>query len=86
METSPNKITLSLDGSAEVSVKGFIAPIEYTQYNFHVKWDALANLRVAAPEKQYATSSELSVLESQCFSFGRKNLPCELDHGVSVVN
>ena len=51
MKTSPNKITLNLDGNAEVSVKGFIAPIEYTQRNYHVDWDELANLRVAEPEK-----------------------------------
>ncbi len=51
-----NKITLSLDGASEVSVKGFIAPVEYTQYNFHVEWDALANLRVAEPEKRYPVS------------------------------
>ena len=70
METSPNKITLSLDGDAEVSVKGFIAPIEYTQYNFHVKWDALANLRVAAPEKQYATSIFRDFLPKEAVSVG----------------
>lgn len=51
-----NKITLNLDGASEVSVKGFIAPIEITLSKFHVEWDALANLRVAEPEKQYPTS------------------------------
>ena len=51
-----NKITLNLDGTSEISLKGFIAPIEYTQYNFHVEWDELANLRVAEPEKRYPTS------------------------------
>ena len=51
-----NKITLNLDGASEVSLKGFIAPIEYTQYNFHVEWDELANLRVVEPEKQYPAS------------------------------
>ena len=51
METLTNKITLNLDGDTEVSVKAFIAPIEYTINNFHVEWDALANLRVAEPEK-----------------------------------
>ena len=51
-----NKITLSLDSTSEVSLKGFIAPVEYTQYNFHVKWDALANLRVAEPEKRHPAS------------------------------
>ena len=53
METTQHKITLTLDGDAEINVKGFIAPIEYTQYNFHVEWDELANFRVAEPEKQY---------------------------------
>ncbi len=31
MKTSLSKITLNLSSNAEVSVKGFIAPIEYTQ-------------------------------------------------------
>ena len=56
MNTFQNKITLNLDSDADVSVKGFIAPIDYTQYNFHVEWEALANLRAAEPEKQYSTS------------------------------
>ena len=43
MKSTSNQITLNLDGDAEVSVKGFIAPIEYTPYNFHVEWDTLAN-------------------------------------------
>ena len=40
----------------KVSLKGFIAPVEYTQYNFHVEWDALANFAVAEPEKQHSAS------------------------------
>ncbi len=56
MKTFNNKIALNLDSDAEVSVKGFIAPIEYTKRNYHVEWDELANLRVAEPEKQYPTS------------------------------
>lgn len=56
METSPNKITLNLDRDAEASVKGFIAPIEHTLSQFHIEWDALANLRVAEPEKQHHIS------------------------------
>lgn len=56
MKTNPNKITLNLNSNAEVNVKGFIAPIEYTQYNFHIEWEALANLRVAEPEKRYDAS------------------------------
>ena len=53
MNMVPDKISLNLNADAEVSVKGFIAPIEYTQYDFHVRWDELANFRVAEPEKQY---------------------------------
>ena len=53
---TPNRIALSLDSNANVLVNGFIAPIAYTGSNFHVEWDALANLRVAEPEKQYPTS------------------------------
>lgn len=56
MATSPNKIKLNLDGEVELFIKGFIAPIEYTQYNYHFAWDALANLRVGEPEKLYSTS------------------------------
>ena len=46
-----NKITLKLTNTSAVSVKGYIAPIENTGSDFHVRWDALANLRVAEPEK-----------------------------------
>ena len=65
-----NKITLSLDGTSEVLVKGFIAPIEYTQYNFHVEWDELANLRVAEPEKRYPASVFHAFLPDQPVSVG----------------
>ena len=52
-------------------VKGFIAPIEYTQYNFHVEWDELANLRVAEPEKWYPTSGfrDYTVVEIDATAF-----------------
>ena len=70
METLENKITLNLDGDAEVSVKAFIAPIEYTINNFHVEWDALANLRVAEPEKHHSTSVFQSFLPIQSVSVG----------------
>ena len=53
---TPNRIALTLDNNSTVLVKGFIAPIEYTQDNFHLTWDALANLRVAEPEKHHPTS------------------------------
>ena len=36
MKTFNNKITLNLNGDAEINVKALIAPIEYTQYNFSV--------------------------------------------------
>lgn len=58
MDPTLNKIALNIDGDAKVSIKGFIAPIEYTQSNHHVEfeWDGLANLRVAVPEKAYSAS------------------------------
>ena len=65
-----NKITLNLESNSEVLVKGFIAPIEYTQYNFHVEWDALANLRVAEPEKRYMASVFQAFLPDKAVSVG----------------
>ncbi|MCG9131839.1 hypothetical protein J5I95_09185 [Candidatus Poribacteria bacterium] len=70
METSKNKITLNLDRDTEVSVKASIAPIEHTINNFHVEWDALANLRVAEPEKYHSTSVFQSFLPAQSVSVG----------------
>ena len=65
-----NKITLNLEGTSEVLVEGFIAPIEYTQYGFHVEWDELANLRVAEPEKRYPTSVFHAFLPPTAVSIG----------------
>ena len=65
-----NKIALNLDGTPEVLVEGFIAPIEYTQYGFHVEWDELANLRVAEPEKRYPTSVFHAFLPPTAVSIG----------------
>ena len=70
MKTSPNKITLNLDGNAEVSVTGFIAPIAYSGSNFHVEWDTLANFRVAEPEKQYPASIFCDFLPKEAVSVG----------------
>ena len=70
MKTSPNKITLNLNDGVEVSVTGCIAPIEYTQYNFHVEWDELANFRVAEPEKRYPTSVFQAFLPSAPVAVG----------------
>ena len=64
------KIALDLNDTSEVLVKGFIAPIEYTQYNFHVDWDELANLRVAEPEKQYPTSVFRAFLPAEAVAVG----------------
>lgn len=68
METLTDKITLNLDGNAEVNVKAFIAPIEYSSYNFHVEWNTLANLRVAEPEKQYSASIFCDFLPKEAVS------------------
>ena len=70
MKKFNNKITLNLDSDAEVSVKGIIAPIEYTQYDFHVKWDVLANLHVAEPEKQHPVSIFCDFLPKEAVSVG----------------
>ncbi|RKU20514.1 hypothetical protein C6500_08700 [Candidatus Poribacteria bacterium] len=64
------KITLNLDGASEVLVKGFIAPIEYTQFGFHVEWDELANLRVAEPNKHYPASVFRAFLPPEVVSVG----------------
>ena len=42
MKSTSNQITLNLDRDPEVSVKAFIAPIEYTQRNYHVDWNDVA--------------------------------------------
>lgn len=70
MKTLQNQIILNLNDDAEVNVNGFIAPIEYTQYNFHVKWDELANFRVAEPEKQHPTSVFQAFLPLEAVSVG----------------
>jgi len=70
MKTLSNEITLNLAGDADVSVKAFIAPIAHTAGNFHKKWDALANLRAAEPEKQYAASVFRDFLPTEVASVG----------------
>ncbi len=70
MKTSPNKISLNLDTDAEVSVKGFIGPIEYTKNNFHIEWEALANMRVAEPEKAHPVSVFRAFLPDKPVSVG----------------
>ena len=70
MKTFDNKITLNLKGNAEVNVKGFIAPIQHTIGSFHKRWDALANLRAAKPEKQYSTAVFRDFLPTEAVSVG----------------
>ena len=70
MKTLPDKIALNLDNNTEVSVKGFIAPIEDMDPNFHEEWDALANLRVAEREKGYSTSVFRAFLPNEPVSVG----------------
>jgi hypothetical protein len=70
METNPNKITLNLDRDAKINVKAFIAPIEHTLSNFHVEWEALANLRVAEQEKQHHLSIFQAFLPDEPVSVG----------------
>ncbi len=77
MKTFNNKIALNLDRDAEVLVKGSIAPIEYTQYNFHVEWNELANFRVDEPEKQYSASIFCDFLPKEAVSVGT---PWEIEH------
>ncbi|MYB95857.1 hypothetical protein F4054_10640 [Candidatus Poribacteria bacterium] len=77
MTTLPNKINFNLDGETEISVKGMIAPIEYSGSNFHVNWDTLANLRVAEPEKQYSASIFCDFLPKEAVFVG---VPWEIEH------
>ncbi|MYF99814.1 hypothetical protein F4212_11910 [Candidatus Poribacteria bacterium] len=56
METASNNITLNLNSDEKVTLKGIIEPIEDMSPNFHEEWDALANLRVHEPEKEFSTS------------------------------
>ena len=72
MNPNPNKIALNIDGDTNISVKGFIAPIEHTQSNYHVEfaWDGLANLRVAVPEKAYSASVFRAFLPNEAVSVG----------------
>ena len=70
MDSIPSKIFLTLKEDIPISVKGFIEPIEYTLSQFHIEWDALANLKVTEPEKQYPTSVFQSFLPSESVAVG----------------
>jgi len=70
MKIFKNRIAVNLDGTVEVSVNGFIAPVEYSAGDFHKRWGALANLRVAEPEMQYSASVFRAFLPSGAVSAG----------------
>lgn len=70
MKPFNNRITLNIDDAAAVSVNAYIAPIEHTISGFHLEWEALANLRVAEPEKCHSTSVFQSFLPTQPVSVG----------------
>ena len=70
-----NKITLKLDSTSVVLVKGFIAPIEDTVSDGFKEWDALTNLRVAEPEKRYSASVFQSFLPNKPISVGELWVP-----------
>ena len=70
MDIPSNRITLNLKDHGNVSIKGVITPIEHTLSHFHIEWEALANLQVVEPEKQYHTSIFRSFLPSESVSVG----------------
>ncbi len=70
MRTLSDKITLNLDADADITVKGFIAPIEDMKPNFHEEWDALANMCVNAPEKEYNTTVFQAFLPDEPVAIG----------------
>jgi len=65
MSTLPDKISLNLDGNSDISIKATIEPIEDMSPNFHKEWDALANLRVHKPVKEYSTTVFSSFLPNE---------------------
>ncbi len=69
------KITLKLDSTSEVLVKGFIAPIGDTVSHDFKDWDALTNLRVAEPEKRHSTSVFQSFVPNKPISVGELWVP-----------
>ena len=70
MATSPNKITLNLSGDGKISIKGFIGPIEDMKPNFHEEWNALGDMRVNEPVKNYSTSVFQAFLPNDPIALG----------------
>ena len=65
-----NKITLNLDDTSEILVKGFIAPVGESLSDNFKQWDELVNLRVAEPEKQHPASVFQAFLPKNPVSVG----------------
>ena len=70
-----NKVTLNLDDTSEVLVKGSIALLEESLSDTFKQWDALVNLRVAEPEKQHPTSVFQAFLPKKPVSVGELWIP-----------
>ncbi len=64
------KVLLTIEDTSQISVNAFIAPIEITINNFHLEWDALANLRENEPEKQHPTTVFQAFLPDKPVSVG----------------
>ena len=70
MKLTPDKIKLNLNVDEIVSVKGIFEPIDRAKHKSLVEWDALASLRVAEPEKEYAASDFRGFLPNEAISVG----------------
>ena len=70
-----NKITLNLDDTSEVFVKGSIVLLEESLPDTFRQWDALVNLQVAEPEKQHPTSVFQAFLPKKPVSVGELWVP-----------
>ena len=64
------KITLNLDDTSEILVKGFIAPVGESLSDNFKQWDELVNLRVAEPEKRHPASVFQAFLPKNPVSVG----------------
>ena len=65
-----NKITLNLDDTSEILVKGSIAPVGESLSDNFKQWDELVNLRVAEPEKRHPASVFQAFLPKNPVSVG----------------
>lgn len=70
MDTPTDRIALNLKSNNRLSVKGYIAPIEDMRPNFHEEWDALRNMRVHQPEKEYCATNFNALLPNDPVAIG----------------